>query len=257
MQTAYYPRIMVNHIGYRAESGDFLTGDFSDFIKPGSYRIRISGSFAKAGPGKAMDFWSHTFKIGNDVLDPVIWKLIDYYRAQSCGPSEHGYNTSCHDGPIARDDGGEARTYLGGWHSAHDHQRDPDETMNGAFGLMFLAKARTDLDRNDAVFKELAWGMDFYRLMQSPDGYLYEGILATDYFNMEKSWWDSSSYMLRTKPAQIYLQHDFIHILSFIANHYGKYRYFMETNNLIGDETFSMCWQTGNTASTAGYGVAI
>ena len=100
---------------------------------------------------------SHNFTISENVYDPLIEKLLDYYRAQNCGSSERGYNTPCHDGPIARDDGGEPRVYLGGWHSAHDHQRDPDETMNGAFGLMYLIKARPDLDLQRRFRTRMKW----------------------------------------------------------------------------------------------------
>ena len=262
MNKAYYPKIIVNHVGYKTgggkffvaedvgravnfelidmndeqlqkpcykgtlhsagnELGGFLTGDFSDFQKAGAYRVRVFGTYDNYGPYSEQTFYSHNFTISDNVYDPVIEKLLDYYRAQSCGPSERGYNTPCHDGPIARDDGGEARVYLGGWHSAHDHQRDPDETMNGAFGLMYLIKARPEW---------LASLQKYAKFIKENEKRNAFGILPSRFF--------------AGTPPQT-------------ARRYERtaYRYFMETNYL--SKSGALYWQTGNTGCTAGYGTAM
>jgi len=258
-----YPKTLVNHVGFRPEAGKWLVtygiqgadrfeivntrrgkgfapvytgtlvqsgtdlgryqiGDFSDFRQPGTYRIQVrwKGTNAVSADG---GIWSHTFSIGRDVWDDPIRKLINYYQRSSCGPSKHGFNTPCHAGPIKRDDGGEAKPILGGWHSAHDFQRDADETLHAAFGLVFLALARPDVDEKENLLDEIRWGNDYWHSIQSPEGFLRVGVEAVDYFNyMKLDWWDSASYKLTTAPAEIFLQHNFVTIQAVIAQHYHK-----------------------------------
>ncbi len=150
-------------------------------------------------------------------------KLVQYYRVQSCGPSKYGYHSPCHVGKIRREDGGDAVPITGGWHAAHDHQRDVTEILHGAFGLLYLALARPEVDGDWSIFNEVRWGNDYFLAIQSRDGFLYEGVSASEYFKWnEKDWWDSDSYVLSTQPAQLYSQHNFITIQALIARHYRK-----------------------------------
>ncbi len=193
--------------------GSFLVGDFSEFEQPGTYRVSVVGKYAAISKQGAVDCWSHDFRIGADVWDDVIAALVHYYRVQSCGPSEYGYNTPCHTGDIRRDDGGQARPLVGGWHSAHDCSRTAAETLYGAFGLIGLASARPDLARELNVHHELRWGNDLFLETQDPMGYLYEGVYSPVYMQfMDYDWWDSGSYLLQTRPAARYLQHSFASI---------------------------------------------
>jgi hypothetical protein len=204
------------------ELGDYLVGDFSAFDRPGIYRVAVAGNYPFAGgPGSKLHVWSNDFVIGANVWDAALRKLVHYYRVQSCGPSKHGYNTPCHTGKIRRDDGGEAMPVLGGWHAADDCQRDAHEILHGTFGLLYLARARPDLDRELDLFGEICWGNDYFLALQSQDGYLSSGVEAADYFNWQQhDWWDSGSFVLRTAPAQVFLQHNFIAIQALIANRY-------------------------------------
>ena len=261
--SGHYPKTLVNHVGFRPEAGKFLVasgikgagrfeivntrqgrgftpvstgplrqsgadlgiyhiGDFSDFKQPGAYRIQArwkGNNTATADAG----VWSHTFSISPDVWDDPIRKLINYYQRSSCGPSKHGFNTPCHIGPIKRDDGGEAKPILGGWHSAHDFQRDADETLQAALGLVFLAMARPDVDQNENLLDEIRWGNDYWHSIQSSEGFIPVGVEAIDYFNyMKLDWWDSASYKLNTAPAATFLQYNFVSIQALIAQHYRE-----------------------------------
>jgi hypothetical protein len=259
---AHFPRTIVNHVGYRPDAGKvvlscglkgvdafslintrvgkgftpvyrgklrpsgsdlgvFLSGDFSEFKEPGSYRISAHSDQLKWTLEGGV--WSHTFTIGADVLDDPIRKAINFYRGSSCGPSKHGFNTPCHVGPIQRDDGGESKPIHGGFHSAHDFQRDASETLHALFGLVFIASARPDIDRDENLIEEIRWGNDYWHAVQSPEGFLCVGVEAIDYFNFMKfDWWDSAAYKFTTKPAEMFLQHNFVDLQALIARHYRQ-----------------------------------
>ena len=261
--SGHYPKTLVNHVGFRPEAGKYLVtyaikgadrfeivdtrqgkgftpvymsklrqsgtdlgiyqiGDFSDFKQPGTYRIQVRWKGADTASGDG-GIWSHTFSVSPDVWDDPIRELINYSQRSSCGPSKHGFNTPCHVGPIKRDDGGQAKPILGGWHSAHDFQRDADETLHAAFGLMFLALARPDVDQKENLLDEIRWGNDYWHSIQSPQGFIPVGVEAIDYFNyMKLDWWDSASYKLTTAPAETFLQHNFVSIQALIAHHYRQ-----------------------------------
>ncbi len=258
-RVAHFPRVLVNHIGFRPEAGkylvvdgvkgaqgfalvnmrekkgfdpsfagslvpagtelgQFLLGDFSEVKQPGVYRIHVRGNYPFAAQFGTAEIWTHDFRIGTDVWDGPIAKLVNYYRAQSCGASKHGYNTPCHTGPIRRDDGAPAVPVTGGWHAADDCQRDVTEILFGALGLAYLALARPDLETASGLFGEIRWGNDYFLTIQSPDGFLYSGVEANEYFKWkEKDWWDSSSFILKTNPAAPYLQYSFMLLQALIA----------------------------------------
>jgi hypothetical protein len=203
--------------------GNYLIGDFSGFNKPGVYRVWVDGDYPFwQGPEGKVPVYSHNFTIGQSIWDDPIRKLVAYYRAQSCGSSKSGFRTPCHIGPVRRDDGGAARAYPGGWHSAHDFQRDMEEILNGEYGLLYLAMARPDLEAAENLFYEIRWGNDYFLSIQNPaEGFLPIGIKATSYQEFEKfDWLDSDSYTFYTKPADLFLQHDFIVYQAQIARHY-------------------------------------
>ncbi len=203
--------------------GNHLIGDFSSFKRPGTYRISVTGSYPFwGGEGGTLAVWSHNFTIGDDVWDRPIKKLVNYYRVQSCGPSRSGYNSPCHINNIRRDDGGEAKPIWRGWHAADDCVRDVPETLHGLFGLLYLALARPEIAAELDLFQEISWGNDYFHAIQSPEGYLYFGVFADNYFDASKDWWDCGSYILITKPASLYLQYNFISIQALIIQLYGK-----------------------------------
>ena len=202
--------------------GPYLIGDFSSFREPGIYRASVPVSKLIAS-GDQVAAWSYDFAIGERVWDDSLRKLVNYYRVQACGASPHGYNSPCHIGKIERDDQGEAVPITGGWHSAHDHLRDIAEILHGAFGLLAVATARPDLEAELDLFNEIRWGNDYFLSIQSPHGYVYFGVYTKHYYDYQRwDWWDSASYILITKPAALFFQHNFISIQARLARLYRQ-----------------------------------
>ena len=208
------PRFTGKLLPAGGDFGPYRIGDFSAVKEPGFYRVSVPGIALK---GEVLDNWSDDFEIGDRVWDGPVAKLVNYYRKQSCGASAHGYATPCHVGPIGRTDGGPARPILGGWHSAEDAPRDLVEVLHGIFGLLALANRRPDLARDIDIFKEIRWGNDYFLDIQDPAGYCYFGVYPKDYFS-DFDIWDSSKYVLRTEPAALYCQHQFIAAQAMIAD---------------------------------------
>ena len=156
--------------------------------------------------------WSHNFTIADTVWDDPI----------GCGPSKHGYNTPCHTGKIRRDDGADPQPIIGGWHAAEDCVRDTPEILHGLFGLTYLALARPDMQNNLNLFEEIRWGNDYFHAIQSREGYLPFGVYTVDYYDESRDWWDPAAYVLVTKPAALYLQHNFIAIQALLARLFEK-----------------------------------
>ena len=205
-QRLQFPKVLVNHIGFRPDAGkylvidgvkgaekfeivnmhqkgskpsyvgklartgndlgEYLIGDFSDLREPGIYRASVTGDYTFWGTS-SLAVWSHKFTIADRVWDDPIGKLVNYYRAQSCGPSKHGYNTPCHTGKIRRDDGADPQPIIGGWHAAEDCVRDTPEILHGLFGLTYLALARPDMQNNLNLFEEIRWGNDYFHAIQN------------------------------------------------------------------------------------------
>ncbi len=202
--------------------GPYFIGDFSYFHEPGIYRVNVPWNNPLTG-GEKLPAWSYDFTIGENVWDDALRRLVNYYRVQACGASRQGYNSPCHTGKIERDDHGEAVPLPGGWHSAHDHLRDVSEILHGAFGLLAVAGARPDLEQKLDLFSEIKWGNDYFLSIQSPEGYVYFGVYAKHYYDFQHwDWWDSASYILMTKPASLFLQHNFVSIQARIARLYRE-----------------------------------
>lgn len=202
--------------------GPSRLGDFSSLREPGIYRVSVP--FNNPVPGKEnLAAWSYDFAIGERVWDDPIRQLVNYFRVQACGPSRHGYNSPCHMGKIERDDNGEAVPITGGWHSAHDCLRDTAETLHGMRALLALASSRPDLEEELDLFNEIRWGNDYFLSIQSPEGYLRFGVYGKHYYDYEKyDWWDTSSYILITRPAALVFQHNFIAVQSMMARLYRQ-----------------------------------
>jgi len=199
-----------------SDLGSYVCGDFSSVTQPGTYRVRAGGNFRLC-----REIWSHPFPIADDAWDDALGKLVDYYRRQSCGPSRYGFNTPCHTDPIQRDDGGKAEPVPGGWHAAHDCTRECRQIQQGLFGLVGLARARPDLAGTLGLLEEIRWGNDYFLRIQDPAGFVYHGVSNTDYSNwQERDWWDCRSYALFTRPAQLFVQYNFITIQTLIADQY-------------------------------------
>jgi hypothetical protein len=220
------PALMIQLRPGGPDFGEWLVGDFSALREPGIYRASVPFQFF-AGDAKAADAWvqgileawSYDFVIAGNVWDAALRKMVDYYQGQRCGASPRGYNTPCHVGPVARDDGGPAKPMPGGWHSAHDHVRDLPEILHGMFGLLALAEARPDLDEEISVFDELRWGNDYFLSLQDQRGYVYFGVYTKDYYS-PCDWWDSNCYVLRTEPAPRYCQYMFVAAQAALARLY-------------------------------------
>ncbi len=259
------PRVMVNHIGYTpragkhvvvdgvrgarrfnvvnmrqlgyhhalegklvrggADLGRFLIGDFSALQEPGIYRVSVEGDYGIAGRDGKLKCWSHNFTVGDNVWDDPLAALVHYYRAQSCGASREGYNTPCHVGDIARDDGKEPRPLPGAWHSAHDCSRKTSEILHGMFGLIALAAARPDLIGRLDLLHEIRWGNDYFLSIQDDAGFIYHGVTGGTGSWLDPighDWWDSNTYTLAATPAVLYLQFHFIAIQALVAQLFAK-----------------------------------
>ena len=78
------------------------------------------------------------------------------------------------------------------------------------------------MQNNLNLFEEIRWGNDYFHAIQSCEGYLPFGVYTGDYYDESRDWWEPAGYVLVTKPAALYLQHNFIAIQALLARLFEK-----------------------------------
>jgi len=116
----------------------------------GSYRIRMEG------------YISGVFRIGDDIIEDAVWKLVNFLFSERCGyplPGKHG---TCHGDVVARHNG-LTMAFQGGWHDAADVSQETVQTAETAHALMSVARSVKSSSPVLAsrLMEEANWGLDF------------------------------------------------------------------------------------------------
>jgi hypothetical protein len=189
----------------KSDFGTYTCADFSSLRQVGVYYI-------EAGRER-----SQPFRIGPNVYDDVLQKIIGYFTLQRCGNTKLGWRGSaCHT-----DDGirGDNRNHLdveGGWHDACDLRKWVPPTLIGLLGLARLKETLTPTWDQGKIEDEIRWGNRYFIKMQEPAGYIMSHC-GGDYFAHADNnrWTDNTAdgkddRMIDTRPADTITQWLFI-----------------------------------------------
>lgn len=161
-------RLPSNEVAYRGtlrpaggDFGAYLVGDFSEVTVQGTYFITVDDGASRSYP----------FRIGEDIYDEAMGKIVSYFGSQRCGASRTGYLSPCHIDDGVRADTGEHQDVSGGWHDASDLRKWVSATLYGMVGLSNLLATLPSWN-SARVLEELRWGNQYFLKMQEPAGYV-------------------------------------------------------------------------------------
>lgn len=105
------------------KNGTFTQMDFSDFQKPGIYRLKYASTVSKS------------FPIDKNIWLEPMFSGINFYFCQRCGYDVPGIHSICHKDWFGFY-GDEKKSINGGWHDAGDFSQGYYRTAIGAYVLM-------------------------------------------------------------------------------------------------------------------------
>lgn len=142
--------------------GSFLEMDFSEVAEPGEYVLRTG------------DVTTRPFRIGDDVWEGTLWKVLNFFYGNRCGfdvPGSHGVD---HLDWFATH-GDQRITMSGGWHDAGDLSQGVINTGEAVYAMFALAQRLRDAGRDPALvarlLEEATWGLDWVMRVRFPGGY--------------------------------------------------------------------------------------
>lgn len=142
-------------------NGSFAIYDFSNFQKPGRYRI------------EAGELVSRTFSIGEDVWDRSIWAILNFFYTERCGTRIPGIHDVCHRDWVGKR-GKQKIVINGGWHDAGDLSQGLKNTSEGTVALFSLAEYLTDessrWNLRERLIEEARWGLEWVMKTRFADG---------------------------------------------------------------------------------------
>jgi len=156
---------------------EYWRGDFSEFDRPGRYRVRIALD--------GMTEMSWPFEIGEGLLwEKTSRPAYRFFYYQRCGMEIPGYHKACHVDDARSEDGKRQFDLWGGWHDAGDYNKYQNAPyvlrLAAAHGVRQSAFDRQDEDGNGIsdFLDEIVWGGEHVRRMMAPDGSAYGGITS-------------------------------------------------------------------------------
>lgn len=177
------------------DSGDkCYIGDFSKFKEPGQYYIETD----KAGK-------SYKFRIGNDILQNVLYKVMRGFYLQRCGTEvkdSYGYgHPACHlkmatFHPTLLEKGDIDVT--GGWHDAGDYGKYVVNSGISTATLLYayeryaskLKNFKFDIPQTGSpmpdILAEAKWNIEWMLKMQRKDGAVYHKVTTERFPEMHK-----------------------------------------------------------------------
>ncbi len=158
--------------------GDLQVLDFSEVIDEGNY-ILVAGNLT-----------TRAFRIGDDVWESSIWKMLNFFLVLRCGHEVYGKHRDCHTDMLLKH-GDKSIVANGGWHDAGDLAQGMNNTSEATQALLSLAK--TLKGKNDRLYRrvleEAKWGLDYVIKVRFGDGYRAsysscsiwtDGVIGTD-----------------------------------------------------------------------------
>jgi hypothetical protein len=154
--------------------GQFLTGDFTAWQKPGTYRLVLPEGLGR----------SYVFTIQDGVFSDFPRLLLDYYHSVRCGAFENHFRGPCHldDGVLS--ESGVPIDATGGWHDAGDTRKWMVHCVLPALAMTAYKRrfGRTwnhwsEEPYQDDLIAEIAWGIEFILKVRNPEtGMIYEDV---------------------------------------------------------------------------------
>lgn len=140
--------------------GDFKVADFSEFNEVGSFRLKV-GNVA-----------TEPFRIGADIWDNSMWRVLNFIFCQRCGYPVPGKHGTCHIDLCSKNDG-KMISFAGGWHDAGDLSQQVLQTGDVTYAL--LETYNKLKDKNEVLarrmLEEAEWGLEFMLRNRYGDGY--------------------------------------------------------------------------------------
>lgn len=140
--------------------GDFKVADFSEFNEVGSFRLKV-GNVA-----------TEPFRIGADIWDNSMWRVLNFIFCQRCGYPVPGKHGTCHIDLCSKHDG-KMISFAGGWHDAGDLSQQVLQTGDVTYAL--LETYNKLKDKNEVLarrmLEEAEWGLEFMLRNRYGDGY--------------------------------------------------------------------------------------
>ena len=145
--------------------GKFQIIDFTEFSTPGTYYI------------KAGDITTRSFKIGDNLWEPSVEKVLNFFYCERCGMPVEDIHSKCHEEFYFEKDGKRIRLD-GGWHDAADLTKK-GENPEGIYGMLKLAHHLNKQGRNEPLMNKLLdeaiWGLDWLMKVRFEDGTRFHG----------------------------------------------------------------------------------
>jgi len=142
--------------------GNYQVLDFSGLNEAGTYVVR------------AGDATTRPFRIGDDVWQETIWKVLNFFYGERCGfavPGSHGVD---HLDWFATH-GEERISMAGGWHDAGDLSQGVINTGEATYAMFALAERVRALGNDTAlvarIIEEAKWGLDWVLRVRFAGGY--------------------------------------------------------------------------------------
>lgn len=140
--------------------GTFGVLDFSDFNRPGKYRLQVGNTLTPP------------FRIGDRMWEDSQWRVLNFLFCQRCGYPVPGKHGTCHT-DLFSEHNGQRISYAGGWHDAGDLSQQTLQTGDVTFAL--LEAYRKLRDKQPALAarlrEEAEWGVEFILKNRYGDGY--------------------------------------------------------------------------------------
>ena len=150
------------------ERGRFDVLDFSEYDRPGRYRLESGGLH-------------YADVLLNDPSEEALWKAVNFFYCQRCGFPVPGKHSSCHQDIVARHKG-VLLSYSGGWHDAGDQSQQSAQTGEIVQALFECAgRCRTGSPLYLRLMEEAQWGLDFILRTRFGDGFRATSAGATRY----------------------------------------------------------------------------
>lgn len=131
--------------------GSWTELDFSQFTRPGSWRLRYDGAE------------SAEFPLSEDCHLPLVAATLNAYYGLRCGWAVPGVHGVCHHDVFSEHEG-DRRHVAGGWHDAANLTQGPGRTHLSIYALCELADSLADRgasDLADRAREEAWWGADW------------------------------------------------------------------------------------------------
>ncbi len=144
----------------KTTTGNFDILDFTSYNQPGLYKLKVG------------DIETQPFKIGEDIWESSLWKVLNFVFCQRCGYPVPGKHGTCHTDLCAVHNGTKI-SYGGGWHDAGDLSQQTLQTGDVTYSLLEAYNKLKDKNPLLAtrLLEEAEWGLEFILRTRFGDGY--------------------------------------------------------------------------------------